>query len=98
MPLLRVFGKGWNELDCNKTLTKPVVTALKIAPGSLAKGNQIDDGVSEVLVYMVTAGNYFILLRVGFYYTRSKAIKLAKSSSEQEVSWDEELCLYVSWA
>lgn len=75
------------------------MTALKIAPGSLAKGNQIDDGVSGIkAVYMVTAGNYFILLRVGFYYTRSKAIKLAKSSSEQEVSWDDELCLYVSRA
>ncbi|XP_065909991.1 protein unc-13 homolog A-like isoform X2 [Dysidea avara] len=41
------------------------------------------------------AGNYFILLRVGFCYTRNKTIKLAKSSSEQEISWDDELCINV---
>ena len=74
------------------------MTSLKIAPDSLSKGNYIDAGTNNEAVYMVTAGNYFILLRVGFCYTRNKTIKLAKSSSEQEISWDDELCMYVSRA
>ena len=45
--------------------------------------------------YISTAGSYFLQLRIGCYYTKGKSIKLNKLDREQEISLNDELCMYV---